>query len=69
MYSTHELAQALLAGPDVRIVIQKDGDGNAFSPFADLRAGHYRPHNAWDGWVSDTPSTSTVPCIVLEPIN
>lgn len=69
MLSAHELAQALLAGPDVRIVMQKDGEGNSYSPFADLRQAHYRPHNVWDGWVYDDPHDDAVPCIVLAPNN
>lgn len=69
MHSTHELAQDLLAGPDVPVIMQKDGEGNSYSPFGGMRLGYYRPHNDWDGWAYDDSRDDTTLCVVVQPIN
>lgn len=35
--------------PEAPVILQKDSEGNGFSPLADLYAGGYVPTNTWSG--------------------
>lgn len=44
------LREALERFPDdMLVVMSKDGEGNSFSPLADMGAGVYEPDSTWSG--------------------
>lgn len=48
-----ELQEVLDTHGDVYVVMSKDGEGNDFSPYADLCHGEYDPETTWWGeWTS-----------------
>jgi len=81
-----ELLEALAAAdPEAEVILQKDGEGNGYSPLhaADLDAV-YVPDSTWSGdvyslsWTADdackSPAewakiTSKPRCVVLAPVN
>lgn len=80
----HELAQLLLAGPDGEVIMQKDAEGNGYSPLYGFVQAHYVPETTWYGEVyhqdwsaedccleeKDWAEMRAQPeCIVLQPIN
>lgn len=45
-----ELREALASFPDdMEVVMSKDGEGNGFSPLADMGSGKYEPDCTWAG--------------------
>lgn len=69
MLSTHELADFLRACPDVPVIVQKDAEGNDYSPASDAEPGYYWAYNTYSGQVQADPSDRTVRCVVIKPIN
>ena len=47
----HELATILLAGPNGEVIMQKDAEGNGYSPMAGAEEAIYIPNNGYDGEV------------------
>jgi hypothetical protein len=54
------------------VVLQKDAEGNGYSPLSDVREGRYRAKTSWAGewydtgeWTPDDAFTA----VVLEPTN
>ena len=57
---SHELAQILLANPDVELIMQKDSEGNGYSPLSGVDFNViYVADSTWDGecynadWTAD----------------
>ena len=57
---SHELAKLLLAEPDVELILQKDSEGNGYSPLSSVEFGVvYVPYSTWSGechtasWTAD----------------
>lgn len=49
---------------DMEVIIQKDPEGNAYSPLSDLhRDGIYVPENAWSGGVYNVNETADEHCL------
>lgn len=47
---SHELAQILLANPDVELICQKDSEGNGYSPLSGVDFNVvYVPETTWYG--------------------
>jgi hypothetical protein len=52
---SHELAAELLKHPDVELILQKDAEGNGYSPLRGVDFDVvYVPDNTWSGTVYDT---------------
>jgi hypothetical protein len=47
----HELAKQLLEGPDVQVIMQKDGEGNGYSPMSGSEEAVYTAYNRYSGEV------------------
>ncbi len=62
---------------DTLIVLQKDGEGNGYSPLAGADYALYLPENTWSGEVYSSldieelelEDEPLVPCAVLFPVN
>ena len=53
--------------PEFDVIMQKDGEGNSYSPCAGVDITHYMPETTWSGEVSDeTPDKNAA---VLYPVN
>ena len=49
---SHELAKMLLENPDVELIMQKDSEGNGYSPLSDIEFDVvYVPDSTWSGEV------------------
>lgn len=49
---SHELAKWLLENPDVELILQKDSEGNGFSPLSGIDFNVvYIPDSTWSGEV------------------
>lgn len=47
---SHELAKMLLENPDVELIMQKDSEGNGYSPLSDIEFDVvYVPDSTWSG--------------------
>jgi len=56
--------------PELDIILQKDSEGNGFSPLRDYKLGSYYAYNAWSGEVVEEQLIGDViPVIVLIPAN
>lgn len=52
---SHELAMILLSKPDVELVVQKDSEGNGYSPLSGIDYDVvYVAQNTWSGECYDT---------------
>jgi hypothetical protein len=58
------------------IVLQKDAEGNSYSPLADTWTGHYVPLSTWSGEAYDSQEEAQddtgddgVSALVLVPVN
>lgn len=60
-----ELIEALAeANPDAQVILQKDGEGNGYSPLAGFATTCiYSPESTWSGSVVDTLWTSSEACM------
>ena len=80
----HELARILLDGPDGEVVMQKDAEGNGYSPLSGADPAHYVPDSTYSGevyalnWAAEDccmieaewkEMRAKPKCIVLYPIN
>ena len=80
----HELARQLLDGPDGEVVMQKDAEGNGYSPLSGAEEATYVPDSTYSGevyalkWSADdcdmdedewNEMRANPNCIVLFPIN
>lgn len=54
--------------PDMPVIIQKDAEGNGYSPLVRVEESRYRAYNAYSGEATSRPKDS-VPCVVLKPVN
>lgn len=54
---------------DVIVIIQKDAEGNGYSPLYNVAELNYTAENSWSGECDDIPSNYSEPCIVLVPTN
>lgn len=62
--TVRELITALQAFPDdALVVISKDGEGNSFSPAADIQGGLYEPESTWAGEFDGASTTMNAVCI------
>ncbi len=53
--TAHELAKLLLEGPDIQVILQKDAEGNGYSPLSDIDSNAvYIAESTWAGEVMDT---------------
>ena len=43
--------------PDMEVILQKDSEGNDYSPLCATEVGIYVPQNTWSGTVYDTTWT------------
>lgn len=48
------------------VVLAKDGEGNSFSPLAEVDGSTYAADSTWSGWLTEGEG---VPCAVLWPTN
>jgi hypothetical protein len=65
----HELIALLSAlDPESPVILQKDAEGNGYSPLSGLQAASYVPETTWSGEVVDS-ATEGQPCVVLWPVN
>ena len=70
--------------PDRLVVMQKDGEGNGYSPLCDFWTAAYRADSTWsgetgleslsednkkEGYSEDDVITDGVPALILTPIN
>ena len=64
--------------PTDQVVLQKDAEGNGFSPLAGAEEGTYFPTNTWSGEVphpedveemDEDQKKNAVACVVLWPVN
>lgn len=51
-----ELMDYLTTQPrDLKVILEKDAEGNGYSPLADAYEGLYEPDSTWSGHVYPTP--------------
>jgi hypothetical protein len=66
-----ELAEKLSkVEPSTLVILQRDAEGNGYSPLAGADSAFYQATSAWAGEVyeTDEPDGDT-PCVVLYPVN
>lgn len=56
---------------EMEVILQKDAEGNGFSPLEDVYEAAYEPDNSWSGWVIDDDDVDEDDdfVVVLVPIN
>lgn len=54
--------------PDMPVVIQKDGEGNGYSPLNAMGPNHYRIHNIRSGHVTAQPRKDDIWALILAPV-
>lgn len=70
MYTVRDLYEYLEnCDPDMPVIIQKDGEGNSYSPLSGSTTRRYFAVNTWSGYVTDQPRKDTVEAVVLKPVN
>ena len=72
--TAHELANKLLEGPDLQVILSKDAEGNTFSPFCEASQEVYEPSSTWSGDIrsydtDEEKEQDTKNALVLWPIN
>ena len=62
---SHELARLLLEQPDVELIMQKDAEGNGYSPLygVDFNVVYVPDNNTWSGTVYDLAFTADDNCM------
>jgi len=68
------LAQLEGLDPEREVILQKDAEGNGYSPCAGLGLGAYVADSTYSGEVIEVPSYEApdelgAPCVVLYPVN
>lgn len=53
---------------DLLVVLQKDAEGNGYSPLAGGEVAVYQPDSTWSGQVVEMTEDGD-PCVVLWPVN
>lgn len=79
MITVYDLIKQLQTlDPKAYIILQKDSEGNGYSPLAGAEAGKYLPDNTWCGEVmhpndieelDKKDKKKLISCVVLWPIN
>lgn len=69
-----ELIKALTELPqDAIVILQKDAEGNGYSPCVGAEESRYEPDSTWSGSVlheeDEDYATRGVPCVVIWPVN
>jgi hypothetical protein len=60
---------------DIPVILQKDAEGNGYSPLEGTEEGYYVATNTWSGevFVDEADAlecgTTPKPCVVLWPVN
>jgi hypothetical protein len=61
---SHELAKILLENPDCELLMQKDSEGNGYSPLSGVEMDVvYVPENTWSGEVFSKGDTAQDHCM------
>ena len=63
------IAELQRLDPAMIAIVQKDGEGNGYSPLAGVDVGFYAAKNTWSGDVSEDEIPDSTPCIILFPVN
>lgn len=64
---SHELARLLLENPDVELIMQKDAEGNGYSPLSGIDFDVvYVPESTWSGEVYSKSYTADDNCMEEE---
>ena len=64
---SHELARLLLENPDVELIMQKDAEGNGYSPLSGIEFDVvYVADNTWSGEVYSKSYTADDNCMEEE---
>lgn len=67
------IAQLSKLPPTSLVVLQKDGEGNGYSPCVGVEAATYAAESTWSGEVPHPDDADNypdaVPCVVLWPVN
>ena len=64
---SHELAKLLLENPDVELIMQKDSEGNGYSPLYGIEFDVvYVPETSWYGEVYSKKFTADDNCMTEE---
>jgi hypothetical protein len=69
------IEQLKLMPQDSEVVMSKDGEGNNFSPFAEMTKCLYEPENTWSGELVDEeeldeePSETCLRAVCLWPVS
>jgi hypothetical protein len=50
------------------VILQKDSEGNGYSPASGVDQSFYEAETTWNGFVDDD-NVKAKPCIVLWPVN
>lgn len=63
-----------MAQSDVYVVLQKDSEGNGYSPLNGVELGYYIPNNTWSGEFYDSETEALaegepIRALVFYPIN
>lgn len=74
MMKVSELIDVLKAmNPEAVVVIQKDAEGNGYSPCVGAEEARYEADSTWSGDVlsveDEDHETRGVPCVVMWPVN
>lgn len=65
-----QLQKSLAAlNSDLPIILQKDAEGNGYSPLATYALGCYLADNIYSGEFSEEDIVESVPALVLVPMN
>lgn len=51
------------------VIIQKDSEGNGYSPLYSTYTGYYEAENNWSGEISLEKDSNGIPALVLQPRN
>jgi hypothetical protein len=51
------------------VIVQKDAEGNGFSPLQGVDHGHYDDDPTYGGDVYNEALEDSTPCVVLYPVN
>lgn len=72
------IAELKKFNPKACVILQKDSEGNGFSPLSGAEEAKYMPNNTWSGEVphpvdleemDEEDKENLVDCVVLWPIN
>lgn len=55
--------------PELEVILQKDSEGNGYSPLDGYACGTYAANNDWSGEFSEEEQDDSIHAVVLYPIN